>query len=336
MGLKVMAKNARCIRRLRHRQNGLSLIELMVALVVAMIITLGLAVMFSTSSTNFRELSGTSQQLENGRYALQIIREDLELAGFYGGYDGVLDRAVVASLPDPCADINNITELRDGLVVPVQGYDDDTGYGDLGCINNHLAGTDVVVIRRASTSATIDGLSANTAYIQQGMGRGVTELATGQDGSFTQRREDNSFYPIYPYFVRIYYIRNDAVPTLVRTQLGSNGLMVTEPLAEGIEDIRVLYGVEVPDPAPPHGASDVSGTPTEYLAADALDTAEWGNVVTAQVSLLARNIRPSQGYVDQRSYTLGDKNIPSIGDNFKRQVFSGVVRIQNVSQRREW
>ena len=86
---------------LRQRQHGLSIIELMIAITIGLIILTGLSLMFVNSSTNTRELVKTAQQLENGRYAIETIRQDLMLAGFYGQFSSLPTAPTVA--PDPCS-----------------------------------------------------------------------------------------------------------------------------------------------------------------------------------------------------------------------------------------
>ncbi|MNF89287.1 hypothetical protein D3C84_718050 [compost metagenome] len=61
------------------------------------------------------------------------------------------------------------------------------------------------------------------------------------------------------------------------------------------------------------------------------------NVVAVKLHLLVRSQTVSQGYVDSKSYTLGDQTITpaSTEVGYKRHVFSTVVRLNNVSGRRE-
>src|SRR5437762_14019002 len=66
------------------RSRGFSLVELMVALVIAAIVLLGLAAYFVSSSRNFSETERVSRQIENGRYAAALLSEEVRHAGFYG------------------------------------------------------------------------------------------------------------------------------------------------------------------------------------------------------------------------------------------------------------
>lgn len=65
---------------LRRRQRGLSLIELMIALLIGTILLLGITSLFNTTSNVNRMENGLARLQENGRFALSRIAEDLRMA----------------------------------------------------------------------------------------------------------------------------------------------------------------------------------------------------------------------------------------------------------------
>lgn len=65
----------------RLRQSGLSMIELMVALALGLFLTVGVIAVFSTTSTSGRTQSAIARMLENGRYASQVMNDELRMAG---------------------------------------------------------------------------------------------------------------------------------------------------------------------------------------------------------------------------------------------------------------
>ena len=88
-----------------NRQSGFSLIELMVALTIGLLLLVGLTVLFANTNYTNRELQKVSQQIENGRYAIDTITQDLRLAGFYGHIDSLASIAPPATTPpDPCGE----------------------------------------------------------------------------------------------------------------------------------------------------------------------------------------------------------------------------------------
>ena len=69
---------------LAHRQSGVSLIELMIALVIAGLLALGLVQIFGASKTTADMQEGLSRVQENGRFATQFLQRQLRMVGFMG------------------------------------------------------------------------------------------------------------------------------------------------------------------------------------------------------------------------------------------------------------
>ncbi|MDE2004735.1 MAG: prepilin-type N-terminal cleavage/methylation domain-containing protein, partial [Betaproteobacteria bacterium] len=142
---------------------GFSLIELMIALIIAGILLFGLAVFFVSSSRSFSEAERVSRQIENGRYALGLLSEEIRLAGFYGEVKNVINLpstpappAVIpmpTSLPDPCA--TDFASVKAALPIPLQGVDAPGTAPS--CIPDAVSGTDIIVVRRANTTTIAAG-----------------------------------------------------------------------------------------------------------------------------------------------------------------------------------
>lgn len=79
-----MNKNG-IIMNIKHQrlqfQQGFSLIELMVAMVIGLIVLLGLVSLFTNSSILNKSQTGLASLQENGRYAIARIKDDVEQAG---------------------------------------------------------------------------------------------------------------------------------------------------------------------------------------------------------------------------------------------------------------
>lgn len=63
-------------------QNGFSIVELMIAVVIGLIITTGLITVFDTTSKMNRTQNGLARIQENGRFALLYMKQNIEQAGF--------------------------------------------------------------------------------------------------------------------------------------------------------------------------------------------------------------------------------------------------------------
>lgn len=67
-----------------RRAAGLSLVELMIALLISTILVLGLVQVFSASRAAYQLSQGIARNQENGRFALDFLSRDLRMAGHAG------------------------------------------------------------------------------------------------------------------------------------------------------------------------------------------------------------------------------------------------------------
>jgi type IV pilus assembly protein PilW len=149
-----------------HKYRGMSLIELMIAIAIGSLLMIGLVSTFQNSSETKRELERAGQLIENGRYAINLLSDDIRHAGFYGALFNIGDP--LAAMPDPCV-TTDLAALQAAMAMPIAGYNADTsttpfsrpnisattcGSGGLALLTNANLepGSDILVIRRASTS----------------------------------------------------------------------------------------------------------------------------------------------------------------------------------------
>jgi len=331
---------------------GFSLIELMVGIALGLLLLIGLTAMFVASSRSFSETERASRQIENGRYALDLLSEDIRHAGFYGEASTFGALAPVGAPPDPCS--TTLATLRTALPVPVQGVDFVPGNADPSgklpsCIPDHVAGTDVLVIRRArTTSIPAASAVANGFYTQINFCPADTPTSFQLASSgFTLTQSDCvTASPIRQFMTNIYFVSpcsigtgtggacqvsDPLLPTLKRMELRPAGWTVV-PLVEGIENLQLEYGLDTDAPA--------DGSANSYTAAPANTGTAWATAVAIRVHVLARNVDATGGFVDAKSYRLGQNadgtdNTVTPGGAFKRHQFTGLVRVLNVSQRNE-
>ena len=349
--------NATHIRRglaPRSLQQGLSLIELMIALAIGLIVLGAMVTVFASSSANRQELERASRQIENGRYAMQLLSDDLRLAGFYGELSvKPYYNPAPAVMPDPCSTAQ--ADWVSGLTVSIQGFDLGAGATG-GCMGvNRIPNTDVLVIRRASTCeagvGTCDAATANTPYIQVakcGTETPLTPYVLGLNGTAAfnlHARDCATLAGLRQYLVRIYYLSSDngrgvAIPTLKRMEFNGTSFVDT-PLVEGIEAINFEYGLDTDgDGAPDVFTADPTGyAPTGGFAAPAVVTA-WQSVVAVRINLLARNIEPSVNFTNTKTYNLGlnaagAPESVSPTDAYHRHAYTSLVRVVNVAERKD-
>lgn len=133
---------------------------------------------------------------------------------------------------------------------------------------------------------------------------------------------------VFKYAAHSYFIRNnaDGVPSLYRDTNGAN----PEELVEGIEDLQILYGVDIGPPA------DTTGViiPSRYYRAN--EVFDWTRVVSVRIGILARTSSGADADVDRNTYDVNGKSVticPALpaacSDRNQRRVFLATVQLRN-------
>lgn len=328
---------------------GFSLVELMVAIVLGLFLVIGLLSLIGSNSASRVELDKSSRQIENGRFALSLLTEDIEHAGFTGSVLPRTSSSVTQSAPTLCpgtmtgALLGYAAAANYVATLPYSVYSPTTMPG---CISNRKSGTAVIAVSRASTStATVGGAVSNVAYLQPSTCASGTipfavnpaaSAANGVTGvdRFPLKQSDCATPALLrPLVQRIYFVstcnicsgaaaENPPQPTLKMIEYDASGALQITPLVEGIEDLQFHYGID----------SDGNGSPDSYVATPA----DWADVVTVRIHVLARNEFASAGWSETRTYDMGGAApVGPFNDGYKRHVFNGVARLHNLSGQRE-
>lgn len=127
-------------------ERGLTLIELMVALVMGLVLIGGLASVFVANKQSYRHQEGLSQLQENGRFALAVLERDIRRAGAGQALTAALvgDTVIPADAPNnDCTFVN-----EDSLPRVINGVDggDDARLADLNLDPPPEPGTDVLSV----------------------------------------------------------------------------------------------------------------------------------------------------------------------------------------------
>jgi type IV pilus assembly protein PilW len=343
---------------LPRRAHGFTLPELMVAVTIGLLILAGMSTLFVRNSRAQAEIEKANRQLENGRYGIELLTGDLRNAGFYGEFDPT-PMPTPTALPDPCA--ASLAALAAALPLHVQGYDQ--GATAPGCVTDRRAGTDVLVVRH--TRACVSGASdcqddVSGPKFQASMCNSATELDSAAIDNYYRldtnagnlnrhQRDCTTAAASRRYETHVYFIANndrsgDGIPTLKRAELriGDDGNLGFEvvPLAEGIENLQLEYGVDTdgdgkpdlftPDPGTASGCSDT-----------ACAAVNWRNVMSVKLNLLSRNTEQTLSYTDAHRYVLGhladgsENRIAAANDHYKRHVFQSLVPMPNPIGRKQ-
>jgi len=334
---------------MKSRGAGFSLVELMVSMTIGLIVLATLVYVFARASSARSELERNSRRFENGRYATQLMVNDLRLAGYFGEVD-VSALGLPPALPDPCS--TDPASWAAALPIHVQAYDGGTGAP--ACMPaDFKPGSDILVVRRTKTCvaglAGCEPATAGKPYLQAALcSSDPSPYVVGSFGTtaFPLRRNDcTSPAALREYLVDVYYIgtgnrAGEAVPTLMRLEL-TGSTMAQVPLVAGIEDMNIEYGVDEDGDGQPDA---YTADPTHYtFAGCAVCTPvnNWSNVMTVRIHVLARSPEPAPGHLDRKRYVLGhdaagkETAVGPKNDAYQRQVYTALVRIMNPAGRRD-
>jgi type IV pilus assembly protein PilW len=328
-----------------RRQRGVSLIEVMVGLALGAIVSAGLLMLFANASSNGQNVQRSSVQIENGRYTAELLRDDFQLAGFFG--ELATDGAAYTT-PDPCATAPGTVFVAAplSLPTPVRGY---SATEALGCLTSQsrLAGTDAIVVRRLELTTVNPAAiaSGNHQYHLQtsfcATDPPTTPLVYGKNASaFTLRGRacDSTVVNIARAYVsRIYFVAScnvcggsgDGIPTLKRLDLIGNELVETA-LVEGIQNFRLEYGFDTDG----NGSADTYATGAAPSGAASL----WENVVAVKLHYIVRSTDVVSGtsLAGTQSFDLGGAGtVNTANDGFVRRAYSTTIRLVNPSGARE-
>jgi type IV pilus assembly protein PilW len=258
---------------------GFTLVELMVSIAVGLVIMVALSAVYLNVSRTNTEMSKTNGMIENGRFAMDLLQEDIAHAGYWGGYLPSWDDFTAASAgyvddsptrsPNPCLDFAVWPsgaagiDYRNQLIgIPVQAYSDvPTGCSTI--ITNKKANTDILVVRRAELCVPGSGNCEddNTSKVYFQASRCESEISAGnryvldRTGFTLTNRDCVGASPTIAdkrkFVSDIYYVRTwsvaqgDNIPTLVRSSFNLGDLGGPGGAAAGPEaPVALIEGIE--------------------------------------------------------------------------------------------
>lgn len=319
--------------RIGQRQRGFTLVELMIAMLLALISGAAIMTVFANTRQSFKQDENILRMQDDARHAMREIAYDLSMAGHYADLlmpssvtpDGSL---VVGTDCGPGGMASWVYQLRDpgtGENLSVTAVDNATpadataahsciGGGEL------QEGTDVVAIKRVAGGAS-GAATAGQVYLRTNGTVGLLYREPTGAPAITVPAP----FADWIYRPRVYYVRNysvtpgDNTPTLCRKYLlGTTASMTTECLATGIENLQIEYGID----------TSGNGNPNLFLSDPTL--AQMQAAVAARIFLLARTAEVDRNYENDKTYNVSNAPAYTPNDGFHRRVFSMTVGLKNI------
>lgn len=329
----------------RHKQNGMTLIELMVALAIGAFLMIGAITVFMQSRTTFRVTESLSRLQENARIAIEIMEPDIRMAHYWGL---TTTTASIANRAGPAAGAfpgivhtcgNNFLVNFDQAV---SGSNNSYVMG--ACVPAALVGpveanADTLVVRRVAEDAETLPLAGPGAPAPL---RLLTVRGTDESRIFTGNALPAGFNAatnrIHRVIVNGYYVSRSSsattaginvVPSLRVRTLQANGSVPDQELIAGVEDLQVQFGIDTDPPdADNRGSIDRYVNVNDPLV-EPFNAASNIEILSVRIWLRVRAERQENGFRDTAIYQYADQNVGPFNDAFRRVVVSKTIYLRN-------
>lgn len=335
------------------RQHGVSLVEIMIALIVGLILTAGVIQIFVSNKQAYRVLDAESRLQENARFALELLGRDIRMAGYQGCAGKT--RILVNTL-------NDTSSFLYDFGTPVVGFEAVSSSAWIpsvdGTITSPLGGRDIVTIRgvfdrgvaiigQPSNAGDCTSASSHTASLKlantSGLASGDIVIAgncsrasifqiTHVNASSNIVHHDtggsvspgNSTEDLGACYAENGELAQIATRTFyVRTNVSGqpalyikNGVHFAEELVEGVENMQILYGVD----------TDSDGAANQFIRANSVS--DWLRVVSIRISLLLQSIEDNITATPQTYLFNGATVTPD--DRRLRRVYTTTIALRNM------
>lgn len=322
-----------------QRQKGLSLVELLVAMTLSLLLMAGVLQTFLASKQTYSTNTALSRVQENGRFAMEFLGSDIRNAGYKGECQAPLNNLLNESGTGYSAEYFDLNQAVSGRANASPSWLTDRTAGDVIHLKHAVNIAGVTASGNTPANANTINLTAASGVAQdtiiivsdpvgcdmfqnrsnpnaQALSRGVT----GSPGN--KNPASNPFSHAYDSSMEIlrlqsvaYYVGNNAdnIPTLRRISF-TTGAHNKEDLIEGVQDIRVLYGIAGSD-------RQVSS----YVSAAGVT--DWNQVVSVRVYLL---LVSTETNVVAENQTVDFNGVAVTVPNRRlAQVFSATIGIRN-------
>lgn len=261
------------------RQNGLTLVELMIAAALGLLLLAALGYLYVGNRQAFRTQDSVARLQENGRYAMEILGQDLRMAG-YIGCSSLNEITPTMTAPLPALTSGNVlqgTEAPDTLTL---SRVDGRGVSLTAAMASPSSNLSIPASPRQYAAGTpfliADCLSADIFQASAQVSQGATAIAHAAppNNSNDLSAAYGTDAMLFPYEVITYSIGNNPAgnPSLYRAVNGVN-----QEVVENVKDMQIVYGVD----------TDNDGAVNAYVTAN--NVTDWTRVLAVRVSLLLRS-----------------------------------------------
>jgi type IV pilus assembly protein PilW len=302
-----------------NKQSGLTVIEMLVAMVIGGLLIFGAAQAYVDSRNAYAVNETVSRMQETARYAMSVLEPEIRMSNYWGlmkGAETISNKRRPTDDTDFGGDAATTCGRNFALDLEnnIQGWD--ASYGAGCAAEGEETAADSFVVRRAAVTQSTAARGVGNALricSSRVLGILVTDTtSTGCDSAY----EAVPSGQVNDLIVNYFYVdqRSDipGVPSLRRWSLTAPDVapdMVPDEIVPGVEDMQIQYGVDRFG-----GLGPRSGAATQYLDAGPeltallTDAANPAQIVSVRIWLLVRADTGEVGFVDDRVYEYGSRS----------------------------
>ena len=350
-----------CNLQFATKQQGFSLVELLIAMAISIIVGMAGYVIFSSSNWSYKVQEDVSEVQQNVRVAMDRLAKDIRTAGF-GLPDPPFSLTIGTGTFTSPITVTNSTTAPDTITILGIGYEAGTLQSTGGCTNG--SGTNLICMNTADFFSNAGVYQPTRRYISLN-GTTFIELSSAA-GDHVNAAQGSmrlsspaTLYRNYPDGTPVYIIQavqytiviNDATasppctsanPCLRSedfTALRGSG---SQTFAENIEDIQFAYGIDV---SPRDGMIDYTSPYSDgafvFSATGAATLSDPSSIIAVKANIVGRtrnqDPKGATGFKSQcfedRPVDAGTTNCTgAVSDGYRRRMLTKIIKLRNPKQ----
>jgi type IV pilus assembly protein PilW len=271
------------------RQRGLTLIELLVAMVLMLLVSIATVALFNVSASSFRTVDAGQELQDNGRFAMEILGQAARSAGFQ-------DRT------GPTSAGVNLSDTVFGTTSTVA-----TTWRLEGADNSQLTSSTTAIGFGSS-----NGVNLSDALVVRFFGASDTANPAAADGTMIDCSGRAIPYPVgsadvgvSSFFVAVV---NGEPELQCKSYNPATGKFSTTQIVRGVESFQVMYGLDTDGDDVPNRWVSANTAWTPFTASP-----NWNNVVAVRIGMVLRGpVGSGQG----KSATTSENDLYPLGKDF--------------------
>lgn len=339
-----------------NKQTGFTIIELLVAALLAMILLGSTTVMFVTNKENSKLQNELGRLQENARFAIDLLTKDIRMVDYIGCHQESTNLTNQINFgTQTLLDFSETLDGADGSATTVQW---DATDSTSSAITSMSVATDAITVRyilpigqiiRSDISSTGNPTILTGEDLPQGEFLAISNCSTTDlfqntssntetsgtiehsNAGGTPGNTNSAFSLDYDagaeinkVVARRYFIAASSSGTGTSLWWENDDALAnadvtdnTQELVEGVQNMQILYGEDT------NSDEVIEG----FFTSD--NVTNWDNVKAVKVGLLMETVNEIGVDVDSNTYNLLGTNIAAANDRRKRKIFTTTISIRN-------